>query len=140
VCTPEAIRRELDLHALDWVEVVSDRLSVAGLDAASEAALCLREDGLTPREVAARSGATLSEERLLLADAPPRVQAGLLAAGPGQLVGPLPEGGEQVLRVVRARRRPDADDPLWRDRAAALVFRRACERDLSPRIGWHGHA
>ena len=137
VCTPEAIDRELGLHVLDWVEVVSDRLTIGDADAASEAALCLIEDGLTPGEVAVRSGARLSEERLVLADVEPALQARLLAAEPGDLVGPLPEGDEHVLRVVRARRPPDVTASLWRDRAADLVFGRACERDLAPRVEWH---
>ena len=87
-----------------------------------EAALCVRLDGRELSDVAGDAGAQLQETSVLLDDAERLLRTWLLAAHPGDLVGPLATGDDH--RLVRRRRRmpPSLDDPGCAARAEDTII------------------
>jgi hypothetical protein len=104
-----------------------------------EAALCVRLDGRELADVAADAGAQLQDVSLLLDDAEPALRTRLLAADPGELIGPLATGADhRLLRVLR-RIPPSLDDPAVRRRAEETVIDRALAAAVNRHVNWHEH-
>ena len=80
---------------------------------------------------------TASAVELYLADAHPQLQAKLVSASPGELIGPLDQGVGHLLLQLVAKTEPSADDPELRRRAASVLTARAVERELRDRVLWH---
>ena len=82
--------------------------------AAREAALCIRHDGRSIADLAAACQGAVSQLSVYLDDLEPSLQPSLLAAQPGELVGPVEENEGFVLVAVNERKPADRD----RSRAA----------------------
>jgi hypothetical protein len=104
---------------------------------ASEAALLVREDGLTAAEVAARAGVPLQERVVFLEEVEPGLSDPLLSAPAGELVGPLSVEEGFVLLSVTEKVAPTLSDPSIRERLQEEVPRRALEREMRDRVQWH---
>ena len=96
----------------------------------------MAEDGVALAEVAREAGATFTESRMLLAEAPAGRRSHLLGAEPGDLLGPLAESGGLLLVAVRAKRLPEASDPDVKRRAETQVLEDAVRREVDARIHW----
>jgi hypothetical protein len=106
-------------------------------DAAREAALCVREDGMALAEVGLRAGVEVGEHRLMLGDTGPTLANALLSARPGEFVGPVASGDGYVLVLVEDKIQPSLDDLEIRQRLEQEAARRAIEREVVNRVRWH---
>jgi hypothetical protein len=135
--TDDAIAHEVDGRRLDWVRVEGEVVAVADADVAREIALCAREDGEPLDELAARAGGELVRLDAYLDDAEPALQAALLGARDGELLGPLGEDGRWLVALARRRTAPSVGDPDIRARAADRVLARALARVVERQVTWH---
>lgn len=134
--TPERLRAQVGIHQLEWVRLDCESLAFGDEHAAREAALSVREDGLSLAEVAEYAHATLVEHDFFLEDVPPPLRDRLLAAREGDVVGPLGTNGTTTLYVVRRKTLPSPDDPAVRARAESLVMQSLLGGDLAGRVEW----
>jgi len=135
--TEAAIRAEIDGRRAEWTRVDWRYLEVGGESIAREALLCLREDGASLAEVAARARVSAREETVFLESVEPTARSAVLVAQPGEILGPLavPEG----FRVVRitAKAPPSDGDPVVRRRAEEQVVANLIDRETKKRVRWH---
>jgi hypothetical protein len=133
--TPEAVRREVTAHGLEWTRVDCRCVTAHDEHVARELALCVRDDGLELAGVARDAGLAVEERSWYLGDPEPIGQP-LLGAQAGELVGPVAVDDGLLLCFVDERVRPDAEDSAVRERAAAQVARRAVDREIAARVRW----
>jgi hypothetical protein len=133
----EGVEREVARRALDWTRLELDVLELDDEGAAREAALCVRLDGRSLADVAADCHAWVSRLTTYVADVEPWAQPLLLAAQPGDLVGPLEQSGRFVLFEVHRRTPPSPADPAIRDRAETTLVERAVKRATDGWVEWH---
>lgn len=124
----ESLLNAIDAHRLDWVVADLDSIAFASKEAAREAILCLREDGLSMQEVAALSRQPVTRARLFLEDAPTEYRDQLLSAEPGSVIGPLLVDGRYQVTAVRGRTTPALQDERIVERARAVLLARAGRR------------
>ena len=137
VVTPGAIKRFLASRHTDWVRVGCICLALPTELAAREAALCVREDGESLDDVAARCRVPAHPTSFFLEDVEPRHAPLFLSARPGQLVGPLEFQGEYRLFLVKEKALPSEEDAQIRGKAEAALMDRAVEQEISQRVRWH---
>jgi hypothetical protein len=137
VATPEGIERCLAEHRLDWQRFVWQEVAFASEGAAREAALWVREEGLTLAEAAAMAHALNSVREAYCSEAA-ELSGLLMAAAPGELLGPLAGDGSWRLACLHERTSPAVEDPVLRARAAGELVENAIERHLAGRVSWHG--
>jgi len=135
--TAEAAAKTLELRSADWVRLTFTALEFGERGMASEAALCVREDGLSLAEVADRASVAVQEREAFIVEVDPEVSKSLLSAPPGELVGPLPVANRFLLVRVNEKIAPTLEDPLIQDRLHEEVPRRALEREVRNRVRWH---
>jgi len=136
VLTRERIERCLAEHRLDWQRVSWLEVAVASEGAAREAALLVREQGLGLDEVARLAHATVQAREAYCAEVP-GLAAALVAAVPGELVGPLRTDDHWRLLSLRARAAPGIDDDALRARASQELITDALQRHLAGQVKWH---
>jgi hypothetical protein len=139
VASGPVVEREIASRRLDWTRLELDMLELGTDGAAREAALCIRQDGRTMADVAALSRASFSHLSTYVADLEPSLQPVLLAAQPGELVGPIGADGSFLLLAVTDRTPATADDPELRRRAEDALVERAVKRAIDGRVEWHEH-
>ncbi|MEK6274971.1 MAG: hypothetical protein AABM30_06475 [Actinomycetota bacterium] len=137
--TPESAAKALELRNADWVRLSYTALEFDHAGMASEAALLVREDGLTTTDVAGRAGVPLHERETFLEEVGPELREPLLSAPIGDLVGPLPVRNGFALVCVNQKVAPTLADPVIQDRLQAEVPKRALEREVRNRVRWHEH-
>jgi len=135
--TPEAAAKALELRSADWVRLSYAELEFPEAGMASEAALCVREDGLSLAEVAERAGVAVGEHQSFIEEVEGELSKSLLSAPPGDLVGPLRVANGFALLRVNEKVTPTLDDPVIQDRLQEEVPRRALEREVRNRVRWH---
>lgn len=134
--TAEALAVHVDRARLDWVRVDLERITFPSLDAAREAALCVREDGLTLSEVAIESRLPVVDARTLLDALDPALRDAVLSASPGDTIGPIETPGGAVVAHVVGKAAATLDDPLVRARAERSVIDSLRERALVSQARW----
>ena len=134
--TPRAIADQTVLHRLDWVRIRCDRATFTDDQAAREAVLCVRSDGQSLGDVALLANAAAGELTCCLDDLEPAWRDALLAATPGDVVGPLEAAGEFTVLVIRDKVLPAAADDAVRVRAEAAALRSALESEVNRRVRW----
>ena len=125
----EAMARVLELHRLDWTLLECRVASFADEDAAREAALCVSEEREDLAKVAGDAGTRVEETTLLLRDVGEELEAKLLSAPQGELVGPFPFRGRATLLIVVAKTPPDESHPRIRPLAEQALVAAAIERN-----------
>jgi hypothetical protein len=134
--TGEAIAREIQASRLEWQRVSYGVLRLDSEDAGAEAALSVRSDGIPLAEVARRAGTEVEERDGFLDEAEPELAPRLMAANPGDIVGPIQSGDSFLLAQLRTRIAPTAEDEAVRARAANAVADRAISRLTDERVVW----
>lgn len=114
--TDAALTRVLAARPADWLRVNCRTLTFQDENAAREAALCIREDGVALAEVGVRAGLEVGEHRLMLGDTGPTLANVLLSARPGEFHGPVASGDGYVLVLVEDKIEPSLDDLEVRQR------------------------
>ena len=135
--TPQTQAKTFELRNADWVRISYTALVLPESSMASEAALCVRDDGLGMAEVAERAGVSVVERESFLEEVDPDLSKSLLSAPPGELVGPLRVQNGFALFRVNEKIAPTLDDPAIQDRLEEEVPRRALEREVRNRVQWH---
>ncbi len=137
ILTSERLERRLAEHHSDWQRVHWEEVAFGDEGAAREAALLVRDNGLTLTEVAKLARATSAVHEAYAGEA--GELAGMLSAStPNELLGPLANGQSWRLIQVRERTPPSLEDPRLRDRVGAELVEDALARYLSGRVVWHG--
>jgi hypothetical protein len=121
----------------EWTSVEALQLRFDDVDAAREAGLCVRHDGMSLADVAAVSALKVAEIGGLLDDLDEPVRGVLARAIPGELAGPLTAGDGYQLLQLAAKRPPTVNDPVVVERARTLAVSRAIDRAMGQRILWH---
>jgi len=134
--TVELITREIEVNQLEWLRLVYERTDFEDEDAALEAALCVRNDGDSLSDVAARAGVPLEECSEWLDELPQELVPPFLAARPGGVVGPVRTGDVFRLALLREKNAPSLEDEDVKARASAAVIDRAVEREANDRVAW----
>lgn len=106
------------------------RAVLADADAAREAVLCLREDGLTLDQL----GLAPTRHESLLDAAPAGLRTALLAARPGAVVHPVPGDDPGALLVVDERTAPDPADAALRAEARDRLGAAALRNEVAARV------
>ncbi len=134
--TEAAMRARVTSSRLDWMRVTIERLVFSQESMAREAVLCCRQDGLTLGELAADINRRLDREDVLLQTCDPDVQAAVLSAPPGQVVGPLQLGDTHHVLVVRSKQAPALEDPEVRALAERTLRESLLDRERKARVRW----
>ncbi|HVF74376.1 MAG TPA: hypothetical protein VM938_04960 [Acidimicrobiales bacterium] len=140
VVTAATVREEVARRQLDWLAVAREEARFATDDAAREAVLSVRDDGLTLSEVCELAEVPLVRRTTLLEEVDEPLRPSVLGARPGELVGPLPVEGGFAVALVESKVVPSVDDPDIRRRAAEATVAAALRREVEARVQWHdGH-
>jgi hypothetical protein len=126
--TADAVAARILEHASEWTELRFDELLLPTREAANEALLCARDDGISAADLAARAALPLLARRSRH-DALPVAAASLLdGALPDQPFGPVALGEQWAVLWLRERRRPSLEDGATRAAASAELLDEALER------------
>ena len=92
-------------------------IEVESLDAAREALLCVREDGMSMQEVAGEARYPYRRITFRHEDVPPNLQQKFWSVGAGDLLEPLPRGedGFELYRITN-KSEPDLSDIIVQER------------------------
>jgi len=125
---PDAVAARVLEHGADWTELRFDELLLPTREAANEAALCARDDGIDAAALALRTGLPLYE-RAARHDWLPVGTASLLdGALPDEPFGPVALEGQWAVLWLRERRRPSLEDEATREAASTELLEEALER------------
>lgn len=133
----EQLQRELELGRVEWVRVECRFVTFATVPAAREARLCVIEDGLTLETVAREAKTPVRELRRYLRSMGPEVRTSLLAAVPGEWVGPLVHEGWPALFLLEKKTLAEPDDPDLRHALARSARARREREQVMRRVRWH---
>lgn len=121
---------------LEWMRVDLERLSFETADAAAEAVLCVREDGMTLSDVAMEAGQPIEDVRAVLADLEEPLREVVLSAGVDTLVGPVDIEGRLTVAMVIGKMPPSLDDPLVRRRAERAIVESLGQKAIFSHVTW----
>ena len=108
----EARAREIAALRLPLTRFEVEIIELDSLDAAREALLCAREDGMSMEEVAAEGRYPYRHPEVLLEEIPEDLQQKFLSVHPGEILDPIAHGdGFHVCRVI-GKAEPNPDDPV----------------------------
>ena len=127
---------EIAQRRLDWIRLYCELALFPDEQVAREAILCLRDDHQTLGDIAARARTTAREIFLCLEDVETGWRSTLLAASPGEVLGPLRMGEHVAVLAVRDKLIPTSQDPEIQQRAQRAAFDRAVERAVQAHIKW----
>jgi hypothetical protein len=136
VVTDETLRREISSHQMDWVRIDCRAVEFEGLAEAREAALCLREDGLSLEEVASSAHVPVGALSFYLDEIDTEERSRFLGASAGAVVGPIPVEDVHILYFVDAKVMPSAEDPGVHARASAIISSRSVTLEVQQRVQW----
>jgi hypothetical protein len=134
ILTTERLARALAAARLSLTRIDVERIELESQDAAREAHLCVREDGLTLEEVAREARYPFERLNLVAEDLPEDERQRLLCATIGVVQEPARVG--EVFRVDQVTRKTDPElaDALVRERIESKIldtaFAEAGSRDL----------
>jgi hypothetical protein len=129
--------REIESHALEWTRIGCRTLTFGSQAPAREAALLIREDGMPIAKAASVAKAKVVVDDVVLEDVGGPFKGRLLAAQPGDLVGPVEVEEGFAVTLVTERVPPSVDDREIRERARDRVERRTVGAEIEKRIRWH---
>ncbi len=132
----DAVAEELARHRQEWLRLELGVLALDDEDAAREALLCVRVDGLEPAAVARRARRGVRHLSTTLADAPEWLAPHVVGVGEGAVIGPVRHDPGFAVVVVESKREPSVEDPALRELAEASIVARAARRQVAARIEW----
>jgi hypothetical protein len=132
----KARAREIAGLRLPLTRFEMETIELDSLDAAREALLCVREDGMSMEEVAAAGRYPYRRPEVFLEEIPDDLQQKFLSVQPGEILDPIARGdGFHICRVI-GKAEPDLDDPVVTKRAEDRILERHFS-DLNTRhIQW----
>ena len=130
----DALHGVVEAHRLEWLRVDLESVSFSTEDAAREAVLCVKADGLTLRDVGSLSRRPVERSQVFLADVCAARRDSLLSADAGAVLGPWPHGDRFEVAVVAGRFAPTLDDEVVIDRARHALVDQAAGRAARERV------
>ncbi|HWA15118.1 MAG TPA: hypothetical protein VG817_01710 [Gemmatimonadales bacterium] len=134
--SPQGIRKEFDMHRLDWVRVDARALFFDTEAAAREGAFCIREDGMSVDQLATDAGTQVFDVRFLLTEVAEEVRPTLLAAQSREVVGPLWFDERWALLLVLDKILPKDTDEQLRHLSVESAVARAVATQVNHRVTW----
>ncbi|HEY1582527.1 MAG TPA: hypothetical protein VGF73_05470 [Chthoniobacterales bacterium] len=132
----EARAREIAALRLPLTRFEVETVELDSLDAAREALLCAREDGMSMEEVAAEGRYPYRHPEVLLEEIPEDLQQKFLSVHPGTLLEPIPRGdGFHLCRIV-SKAEPNLEDPVVIKRAEERILDRHFADLTTRHIQW----
>ncbi|HEX4638695.1 MAG TPA: hypothetical protein VH170_04340 [Chthoniobacterales bacterium] len=131
--TPQSRQKQLALQRMPLTHFSAEAIQVESADAAKEAMLCMRQDGISMEEVA--SEARYPHRRITFRheDVPPDLQHKFWSAGPGDLLDPIAHAdGFEIFRII-AKAEPDLNDSIVQER----IDQRLLEQHFSHLVHEH---
>ena len=125
----ENLRLPLTRFHLETIELDSR-------DAAFEALLCMREDGLSLTDVAMEGRYPLRRLEIVLEDISEALRQKFLSAASGQILGPIERGEEFQLCRVLEKSEPDLADAKVCNRVERQIFERDFAELAAKHIRW----
>jgi hypothetical protein len=137
VASAEAVDREIASARVEWIRVRYDCARFDAPEAAAEAALAVRADGVRLSDVSDLAGVDVEQVETWVEEAEPALASLLIGACEGDLLGPVDvDEGALVVEIVE-KLPVDASDPTIRARAAEAVVARTLRRQVDERVLWH---
>jgi hypothetical protein len=113
---PEARQRELMALRMHLTQCEIELIELESRDAANEALLCVREDGMSMEEVATEGRYPYRRADFLLEDVPADAQQKYLSVSQGDVLEPMPHGdGFELCRIIK-KVEPRLEDPTIKSR------------------------
>ena len=134
--TDQARARTLATMRLPLTRTKIQTLTLRSKEAAQEAVLCLREDQLSPEQLAQECGVRWEEQELFLGDFPPDVEQEFLSAAPGEVLGPKAGKEEFVVTRIVAKAEPALVDDQVRARIDQRLMESYFSEISSKHIRW----
>ena len=135
--TPTALRSLVDTNRLDWIRLTVRTVTVGTRDVANEIALCVRDDGEDFLATCAQAGQRVTEATWFVGETDGRLRDALVAARPGDLLGPLAIDQGFIVIAVLGKVLPAEGDPEVRQRAERALLDRLVAREIQDRVTWH---
>lgn len=134
--TKQAREHEVAALRLPLTSFELETVELDLLDAAREALLCVRDDGISMAEVAEEGRYPYRRTDVLLEDLPEDLQQKFLSVSAGDVLEPIPRGdGFHICRVIK-KSEPTADDVAVRDRAERRILERHFSELAAKHIQW----
>jgi hypothetical protein len=132
----QAREREVAALRLPLTRFEVETIELDSLDAAREALLCAREDGMSMEEVAAEGRYPYRRPELLFEEIPEDLQQKFLSAHPGEILEPIAHGDGFHLCRITGKTEPDVDDPAVKERAERRILERHFSDLMTRDIQW----
>jgi hypothetical protein len=132
----EARQRELGSLRLPLTRFDVEMIELESRDAASEAFLCVRDDGMSMQEVAEEGRYPFRRTELVLEQIPDDLQQKFLSSTPGSLLEPTAREDGYILTKLVQKKEPSLDDPEVRARVERRILERHFSDVSSGRIQW----
>jgi hypothetical protein len=136
VLSDQARARILAAMRLPLTRIKVQTLALRSREAAQEAVMCLKDDHLSPEQVAQECGVCWEEQELFLGDLPTEVQQGFLSAAPGEVLAPEPNEEDFVVTRVIAKADPVLMDHQVRERIDEKLLESHFSELCSKHIRW----
>lgn len=134
--TSETRQRELGALRLPLTRFEVEMIELESRDAAREAFMCVRDDGMSMAEVAREGRYPFRETELVLEQIPEEMQQKFLSLTPGSLLEPTAREDGFVLTRLLQKREPKLDDPEVLARVDERILERHFADVSSGRIQW----
>ncbi len=134
--TKEARERELGAVRLPLTRFGVEMIELESHDAASEAFMCVRDDGMSMEEVAREGRYPFRRMELVLENIPDEMQQRFLSLTPGSLLEPTPREDGFVLTRLLQKNEPKLDDAEVRARVDQRILARYFADLSSGKIQW----
>jgi hypothetical protein len=142
VITPDARKRQLVLLRMPLTQFEAEVIEVESRDAAKEALLCIREDGMSMEEVAAEARYPYRRVTFLHQEVPAELQQKFWSVATGNVLDPLHRGDGFELYRITKKVEPTLEDPAIQqrvddrllDRHFSALVRQHVEARLAPQV------
>lgn len=132
----KAREREVASLRLPLTKFDLETMELDSLDAAREALLCVRDDGMTMGEVADEGRYPYRHAEILLEDLPEDLQQKFLSVSAGDILEPISRGdGFHLCRVID-KAEPNTDDEAVRERADRRILERYFSELTAKHVQW----
>ncbi|MBA3832174.1 MAG: hypothetical protein H0X34_09830 [Chthoniobacterales bacterium] len=132
----EARSREISALRLPLTLFEVETIEFDSLDAAREALLCVRQDGMAMEEVAGEGRYPYRHAEILLEDVPEDLQQKFLSVTPGAVLEPITRGEGFHLCRILGKAEPNVDDPTVKTRAEDRILDRHFGELTAKHIQW----
>ncbi len=136
VLTAEAREREVASVRLPLTRFDVELIEFESHDAANEALMCVREDGMSMADVAEEGRYPYRRRELVLEELPDEQQQKFLSLTPGSVLEPTPRDDGFVLSRLLGKHEPKLDDPRIRARVDERILARHFAEITSARVQW----